>query len=78
MTSSFFPFYGIVSPENMTRLERVFEQICRDHYIEKGSQEAEDIARAAVSVASAGVSDETDLAAALTEFIKRRAGRGRV
>ena len=65
------PNSGIAYPGDMQLLKQVFDRICRQHHVEEGSRDAENVARAAMSLFQAGVFDETELIASLEEFMRR-------
>lgn len=67
---------GIAYPGDMTILKQVFDRICREHDIRSGSREADDVARAAMSLFGAGVHEEAELLDSLKEFMLRRSGIG--
>ena len=63
---------GIVYPDDMKLLKQVYDRICHENLVEEGSKVAEKIAQAAMSLFQAGVFDEAELMAGLSQFIKRR------
>lgn len=73
MTVSFIPRSGVIRPEDMLRLQGVFDRSCVDHDIHRDSADADDLAGALLSLASVGVRDEAQLLASLTAFLRQRA-----
>lgn len=76
MQAPFKSTSGIAYPSDMTVLKQVFDRICQENHVASGSRDADDIARAAMSLFGAGVHDETELREGLKEFVLRRAGIG--
>ncbi len=74
MTGSFGLPNQIAYPGEIRLLKEVFDRFCEDHRIEGGGRDAEEIARAIMSLFRAGVFDEVELRESLEEFQRRRTG----
>jgi len=72
MQERFHSSNGIAYPRDLQLLTEIFDCICKENGFEKGSSDAEDIGRAAMSLFAAGVFDEPEIKASLAEYIKRK------
>lgn len=63
---------GIAYPEDMQRLREMFDRFCRENGLVNGTAEAEDLAKAVMSLFAAGVDEETALLDSLAEYSRRK------
>jgi hypothetical protein len=63
---------GIAYPEDMQRLREMFDRFCRENGLVNGSAEAEDLAKAVMSLFAVGVDEETALLDSLAEYSRRK------
>lgn len=62
---------GIAYPEDLELLQQVFDRICSDHKVKRGSIQAELVAQTAISLFHDGVLEEAALLAGLEAFLKQ-------
>jgi hypothetical protein len=75
MCTSFRSSGVVADPEEINMLTRVYDAVCRDHSVRSGTTEADDLARAALSLFEAGLTDETEIFESLNEFLSRKTRR---
>jgi len=63
---------GIAYPSDMTILGVVFDRICQENGIRRDSRAGDDVARALMSLFSAGVHEEAELLDGMQEFMLNR------
>jgi hypothetical protein len=67
---------GVVAgPEEISMLTSIYDTVCREHGLKRGSTEADDLARAVMSLFEAGLTDETEIFESVNEFMRRKSIR---
>jgi hypothetical protein len=72
MQSPFQSSTGIAYPDDLKLLKQIFDRVCRKNHFAEGGSDSQDVAHAAMSLFSSGISTEDELTARLEEFVERR------
>lgn len=62
---------GIAYPEDLELLQQVFDRVCVEYKVKRGSIQAELVAQTAISLFNDGVLEEAALLAGLEAFLKQ-------
>lgn len=63
---------GVAYPGDMQHLKRIYDDLCHERGFFDGSQAAEDLARATMSLFSQGISDETEIRESIALYLGRK------
>lgn len=63
---------GAAYPDDLKLLKVIYDDICTERGLKRGSAAAENLARAAMDLFSEGVFDEADIRESLRRFLERK------